>query len=852
MKTISSFGKHHYLKRMSILLIALMLIVGVVSCEDGGEAEYELTMAVSPTGSGTATDLTGLSPYTEGTNVDIQAVAADCYQFVNWTAPAGIFGNPNAATTTFATPAQKVTVTANFESLPERDPERVTLNILIRTEDEREDIGNYLETVLEDLGFYVTHQYGISSQLGPIWQGEPSLGLWHAYTGGWVSTAVERDSGTNFGFFYTTIGTAWMPVPLWHAYTDEGDFYDLCQALWNNDFSTGAERADLFEDGMWMSMNDSVRIFLLDRTSFSPLQTDVALEADAYGGIYASWLWALTVHFRDGSGVPQAPTGNTTLRMSTTDLFIDPWNPVAGSNWAYDMFPIRATAEQSFVYDPNTGLPWPHAVEDAEIWWVDGLPIIYDADHEEGAEHGWLTHHTVAEEIEVPGTAWADWDATTDSFITTATRFGGPETAKVKVVTRYADDIFSTPLHDGSTLSEGDFLFYLCQWFDRADSSSPWYDASHEPRFNAFMSQFKGVEYNFSPSDPSYALEITTYTDQYDLDAELIVADNQVNWFPHRDYGSPFVWHNCALGMLAEEDLELAFSQAKADMLEVEWISFIDGPSLPILADHLTDVQNSGHGDYRFLPYSNVLGSYVDNTQIDTRYSNLASWYAAKGHFWVGSGPYYLEDVDTPAPFIELGRFGSYPKDGTRWFFTMDPEPTTPYPANNGAWCDVITIELDDNATAVSRLLADELDVYAFAISDADLKATCDANPSVVHYYENAGGINDITFNPDGPFFAATGDVNPFAIPEIRQAMNWAVNREYICSDIMSGMAIPRYNCIGSLSGDGVKYSSVLDAIETAYAYDFEAADAAIEDAMLAIPGVTRDAYGTYWYQAPC
>ena len=265
----------------------------------------------------------------------------------------------------------------------------IDLTVLIRTEDEREDIGNYLVTVLEDLGFDVTAQYGISSELGPIWQGEPSLGLWHAYTGGWVSTAVERDSGTNFGFFYTTIGMAWMPVPLWAAYTDEGEFYDLCEILWNNDFSTAGEREALFDDAMWLSMNDSVRVFLLDRTSFSPLQQDVALSADDYGGIYASWLWALTVHFRDGSGVAQEPSGNTTLRMSTTDLFIDPWNPVAGSNWAYDMFPIRATAEQSFVYDPTTGLPWPHRVYKADITWKEGLPIIYDEDHEEGEELNW-------------------------------------------------------------------------------------------------------------------------------------------------------------------------------------------------------------------------------------------------------------------------------------------------------------------------------------------------------------------------------------------------------------------------------------------------------------------------------
>jgi uncharacterized repeat protein (TIGR02543 family) len=76
---------------------------------------YNLTMAVSPAGAGNATDLTNASPYAAGVGVSIKAVAAPGYHFVNWTAPAGGFTNPNSATTTFTMPAQAVTVTANFE-----------------------------------------------------------------------------------------------------------------------------------------------------------------------------------------------------------------------------------------------------------------------------------------------------------------------------------------------------------------------------------------------------------------------------------------------------------------------------------------------------------------------------------------------------------------------------------------------------------------------------------------------------------------------------------------------------------------------------------------------------------------
>jgi hypothetical protein len=79
--------------------------------------QYDLTMAADPEVGGTSTDLTDESPYAEGTEVSIKAEANEGYGFVNWTAPAGVFGNATAAETIFTMPAQNVTVTANFEEV---------------------------------------------------------------------------------------------------------------------------------------------------------------------------------------------------------------------------------------------------------------------------------------------------------------------------------------------------------------------------------------------------------------------------------------------------------------------------------------------------------------------------------------------------------------------------------------------------------------------------------------------------------------------------------------------------------------------------------------------------------------
>jgi hypothetical protein len=88
--------------------------------------QYDLTMAADPEEGGTATDLTNESPYEEGTVVSIKAEAAEGYHFVEWTAPAGGFGDASAAETTFTMPAQNVTVTATFT----QDQYTLTVNIV--------------------------------------------------------------------------------------------------------------------------------------------------------------------------------------------------------------------------------------------------------------------------------------------------------------------------------------------------------------------------------------------------------------------------------------------------------------------------------------------------------------------------------------------------------------------------------------------------------------------------------------------------------------------------------------------------------------------------------------------------
>ena len=71
---------------------------------------YDLTMAVDPVGGGTTTPAVGVHSYVEGTVVDIEAVAAEGYEFDHWV---GDVADTGAVTTTVTMDADK-TVTAFF------------------------------------------------------------------------------------------------------------------------------------------------------------------------------------------------------------------------------------------------------------------------------------------------------------------------------------------------------------------------------------------------------------------------------------------------------------------------------------------------------------------------------------------------------------------------------------------------------------------------------------------------------------------------------------------------------------------------------------------------------------------
>ena len=209
----------------------------------------------------------------------------------------------------------------------------VTIIAIIRTEDERKQIGDYVCNQLETVGFTADRQYKTRSEASPIWnQGDPTEGMMHFYTGGWITTAISRDDATNFGYFYTPLGSA-SPSGRLIKTPEYYKGHGCADKLWVNDFKSMDERKSLFETCLNLAQEDSIRVWLVDQVSFSPMRADMSVAYDLAGGVAGSSVYPYTIRFTGQEG--------GVMRIAQPGVLVEPWNPVAGSNWIYDAMPQR-------------------------------------------------------------------------------------------------------------------------------------------------------------------------------------------------------------------------------------------------------------------------------------------------------------------------------------------------------------------------------------------------------------------------------------------------------------------------------------------------------------------------------
>jgi peptide/nickel transport system substrate-binding protein len=532
-----------------------------------------------------------------------------------------------------------------------------SLIFLIRPDGDgtRKPMGDYMANQLESVGFTVDRQYKTSSEAFPIWQGTSAAdGQWNLYTAGYTSSGLGtlRDESANIQQSY--LNTSIQASEPYISNVSDPEFQKLGDDLAQGKYSSKEERDAWMARALELSMEDSLFVWVIDQQVYAPYNNNVQVTYDLATGPESTNVGPYNLRFKDKEG--------GTLKIGTNDLFTQPWNTVGGSNWVWDASVMRTTTMGSsnfqggggLMADPYTGLAYPQRIESAELTYKEGLPIHQTLD--------WLTVKT-APQIDVPEDAWVDWDAKEQRFITAAEKFPDGLTANVKSVVVYPNDLFKTiKWHDGSPISMADFVMSMIMTFDSAKPESSIYDESLALSLDAKLVSFKG--YRITSTDP---LTIEAYNDQYLSDAEL----NILPLWPQSPFGlaGENSWQILAISNLAEAAGELAYTQDKSDNAQIENTSWVGGPSLEILSKYLD--QAAGES---YIPYEPTLGQYITKEETDLRYANFKKWYADHGHFWVGTGPYYLDKVFTTEKSLVLKTFTDFIDLADRWAMFSEPK----------------------------------------------------------------------------------------------------------------------------------------------------------------------------------
>jgi len=432
------------------------------------------------------------------------------------------------------------------------------------------------------------------------------------------------------------------------------EFQKVGDELNQGAFGTLEERQAMMAKAMELSLQDSLQVWTIEQVQYSPYNDNVQVTYDLGAGIEGTYMGGYNWRFKDQEG--------GTLKIGTADLFTEPWNSIAGSNWVWDSNVMRATTQGTAVVvgsgglmgDPYTGLAWPQRIESATLTYKKGLPIVQNLD--------WLQVET-ADQIDVPTDAWVDWDAAKQTFITASEKFPEGTTAKTKSVVVYPADLYETvKWHDGSSISAGDFVMSFIELFDRAKPESAVYDESYVPSFESVLTGLKGIR--ITSTDP---LTVEYYSDLYYGDAEL----NIYPWWPISPTGlsGENSWPILAISNLAEANGELAYSADKSDLEKIDRTSWVGGPSMEILAKYLEQATSE-----TYIPYEPTLGQFVTQEEAATRYANFQKWYDEHGHFWVGTGPYYLDKVFTTEKSLVLKPNTEFVDKADRWAAFSEPK----------------------------------------------------------------------------------------------------------------------------------------------------------------------------------
>ena len=146
---------------------------------------------------------------------------------------------------------------------------------------------------------------------------------------------------------------------------------------------------------------------------------------------------------------------------------------------------------------------------------------------------------------------------------------------------------------------------------------------------------------------------------------------------------------------------------------------------------------------------------------------------------------------------------------------------------------------------SLAEVSAGTMQLYMGSLRGGDIDAAL-GDPNVQTIVAT-GDVDDLYLDPvqNDP---SVGGYNPFAIAEVRQAVQWLVDRDFIAEQILGGHAVAVRSPVHPLSPEYQRQVLFFQALEHTYGYNEERARDAIFAALDKVPGMTFGADGKWHY----
>ena len=491
------------------------------------------------------------------------------------------------------------------------DSKPIEVIIFIRGDDQvRKSIGEILSSQLEKIGFTVKKDVGDLNKAFTIVYGtDPADLKWNIYTEGWAgrSAFVKYDSLTSAQMYSPWYSN--MPGfnnPSYWNY--KNDYIDsLSMHIFNGNFTSAEQRAELLKKAASEGVKESVRIFLASKI-------DQYVSNDKITGIVNDF----------GAGVPSRFTpinvqsNSDSITIGVKQIYQGAWNPIGGMTDLYSREIWDTVSDPGIFKHPYTGVSIPIRT----TWKVDTAGP--------------------TGKLAVPEDAMR-WDPAKQKWVDVGQ--GKQATSKVTFDLKFSN------WHNGQPMDMNDILYsiyFLYEWGSKPQEGDKTFDSEYSPK--AYQSAQTLVAVRVIDKDT-----IEVYQNFWHFD-DAEIADSAGVW-------TSMPWEIMAAMEKSITDGKAAFSRSSAVEQNIEWLSLLVPNDANMMKSNLEEFKQT-----KFIPAA--LEQFESALQYyDSRYDSSISWIEQKNHAIISNGPFYLDNYSPEARTITTRAFddSTYPFEAGHW-----------------------------------------------------------------------------------------------------------------------------------------------------------------------------------------